>query len=190
MKKIIYSLATSLVLATGLSAVSFNQDSLKVGFEGYKTESMVGVAGEFKEVKYKFSKNTNTLASYLKGASAIVKPSSAFMGEGNDVITDNITKVFFPNLLGNSDIKVVFKDIVAGDNKGVISARVTIDKKSTLIPLSYTIENDKFVAKGQLDLHTFKNSSQALKALSDAAPGHGGISWPLVDIVFSADVVQ
>lgn len=190
MKKIIYSLAASLVLATGLSAVSFNQDSLKVGFEGYKTESMVGVAGEFKEVKYKFSKNTNTLASYLKGANAIVKPSSAFMGEGNDVITDNITKVFFPNLLGNSDIKVVFKDVVAGDNKGVISARVTIDKKSTLIPLSYTIENDKFVAKGQLDLHTFKNSSQALKALSDVAPGHGGISWPLVDIVFSADVVQ
>lgn len=52
------------------------------------------------------------------------------MGEGNDVITDNITKVFFPNLPGNSDIKVIFKDIVAGDNKGVISARVTIDKKA------------------------------------------------------------
>ncbi|MEE6566575.1 hypothetical protein VWM73_12145, partial [Campylobacter coli] len=42
------------------------------------------------------------------------------------------------------------------ENKGVISARVTIDKKSTLVPLSYTIENNKFVAKGQLDLHAFK----------------------------------
>ncbi|EAK1012934.1 hypothetical protein LU204_001066 [Campylobacter coli] len=190
MKKMFYGIAASLILATSLSAVSFNQDSLKVSFEGYKTEDMVGVGGEFKDVKYKFSKNTSTLASYLKGARAVVNPSSVFMGEGNEIITDNLAKVFFPSLLGNSDIKVVFKDVVTGENKGVISARVTIDKKSTLVPLSYTIENNKFVAKGQLDLHAFKNSSQALKALSDVAPGHGGISWPLVDIVFSTDVVQ
>ncbi|RJF79846.1 hypothetical protein [Campylobacter coli] len=190
MKKMFYGIAASLILATSLSAVSFNQDSLKVSFEGYKTEDMVGVGGEFKDVKYKFSKNTSTLASYLKGARAVVNPSSVFMGEGNEIITDNLAKVFFPSLLGNSDIKVVFKDVVTGENKGVISARVTIDKKSTLVPLSYTIENNKFVAKGQLDLHAFKNSSQALKALSDVAPGHSGISWPLVDIVFSADVVQ
>lgn len=188
MNKVIFSVATSLLLVSGLSAVSFKQDSLKIGFEGYKTKEMVGVSGEFKDVKYKFSKNTQDLANYLKGAKASIKPSSAFMGEGFDAITDNITKVFFPNLLGNSDIKVLFQDVVMGENKGVISAKITIDKKSTLVPLSYTIENNKFVAKGQLDLHTFKNGSKALKALSDVAAGHGGISWPLVDITFSADV--
>lgn len=31
---------------------------------------------------------------------------------------------------------------------------------------------------------------KALKALSDVAPGHGGISWPLVDISFNADLVE
>lgn len=108
MKKMFYGIAASLILATSLSAVSFNQDSLKVSFEGYKTEDMVGVGGEFKDVKYKFSKNTSTLASYLKGARAVVNPSSVFMGEGNEIITDNLAKVFFPSLLGNSDIKVVF----------------------------------------------------------------------------------
>lgn len=58
------------------------------------------------------------------------------------------------------------------------------------MPLTYTIKDDKFEAKGQLDLHTFKNASKALKALSDVAPGHGGISWPLVDISFNADLVE
>ncbi|HEB7649229.1 TPA: hypothetical protein RZI84_000255 [Campylobacter coli] len=190
MKKMFYGIAVSLILATSLSAVSFNQDSLKVSFEGYKTEDMVGVGGEFKDVKYKFSKNTSTLASYLKGARAVVNPSSVFMGEGNDIITNNITKVFFPALLGDTDIKVVFQDVIAGENKGVISAKITMDKKSTIVPLTYTIKDNKFEAKGQLDLHTFKNGSKALKALSDVAAGHGGISWPLVDISFNADLAE
>lgn len=190
MKKMFYSIAASLILATSLSAVSFNQNSLKVSFEGYKTEDMVGVGGEFKDVKYKFSKNTKDLASYLKGAKATIKPSNAFMGEGNDIITNNITKVFFPALLGDTDIKVVFQDVIAGENKGVISAKITMDKKSTIVPLTYTIKDNKFEAKGQLDLHTFKNGSKALKALSDVAAGHGGISWPLVDISFNADLAE
>ncbi|MBZ7964674.1 hypothetical protein [Campylobacter sp. 2457A] len=190
MKKILISAAVSLLLASNLSAFSFKQDSLKVDFEGYKTKDMIGVSGEFKDVKYKFSKKAKDLVGYLKGAKAVIKPSSAFMGEGNDVITHNITKVFFPKFLNKSDIKVMFQDVIAGDNKGLISAKITMNKKSIIVPLSYTIDNNKFVAKGQLDLHAFKNSSEALKALSDAAPGHGGISWPLVDLTFSADIVK
>lgn len=190
MKKIVLSILSSCLLASALSAVSFKEDSLKISFEGYKTKDMVGVEGEFKNVEYKFSKNAKDFASYLKGAKATIKPNNAFMGEGNDVITDNITKVFFPALLGNADIKVVFQDVIVGENKGVISAKITMDKKSTIVPLTYTIKDNKFEAKGQLDLHTFKNGSKALKALSDAAPGHGGISWPLVDISFNADLAE
>ncbi|MBM0637343.1 hypothetical protein LNU06_04795 [Campylobacter sp. VicNov18] len=190
MKMIFTSILSSCLLVSALSAVSFKEDSLKISFEGYKTESMVGVEGEFKNVEYKFPKNTKDLPSYLKGAKATIKPSEAFMGEGNDTITNNITKVFFPNLLGDTQIKVMFEDVVAGQNKGVISAKITMDKKSIIIPLVYELKDDKFKAKGQLDLHAFKNSSKALQALSDAAPGHGGISWPLVDISFDADVVE
>lgn len=190
MKKIFAGVLSSCLLASALSAVSFKEDSLKVSFEGYKTTDMVGVEGEFKKVAYQFSKNTQTLQSYLKGAKATIKPSDAFMGEGNDPITDNITKVFFPALLGKSDIQVLFDDVVAGDNKGVISAKITLDKKSATVPLTYEVKDGKFKAQGQLDLHTFKNGSKALKALSDAAPGHGGISWPLVNITLSADVTQ
>ncbi|TEY03564.1 hypothetical protein [Campylobacter sp. US33a] len=189
MKKSFFAVAL-LLLVSGLNAVSFDQNTLKVNFQAYKTEQMVGVPGEFKNVKYKFSKNTGDLASYLKGAKAIIKPSDAFMGEDNDIITENVVKVFFPALLGNSDIKVSFEEVIMGENKGVISAKITMDRKSVMVPLTYTIENNKFEAKGQFDLHTFKNASKALKALSDVAPGHGGISWPLVDITFSANIIQ
>ncbi|AXP08502.1 hypothetical protein N4T57_04115 [Campylobacter hepaticus] len=190
MKKIFVSVLSSCLLASALSAVSFKEDSLKISFEGYKTKDKVKVEGEFKGAQYQFSKNTKDLATYLKNAKAIIKPGDAYMGEDKDIITHNITKVFFPVLLGNTDIKVVFQDVVEGENKGLISAKVTMDKKSTVIPLSYEIKDKKFEAKGQLDLHTFKNGSKALKALSDAAPGHGGISWPLVDITFSADLAE
>lgn len=190
MRKILVSMLSSCLLASVLSAVSFKEDSIKVSFEGYKTKDMIGTKGEFKNVQYKFSKNTKDLESYLKGARAVIKPNNAFMGEGNDVITHNVTKVFFPALLGDTDIKVLFKDVVAGDNKGVVSAKITMDKKSAIVPLTYEVKDGKFEAKGQLDLHTFKNGSKALKALSDAAPGHGGISWPLVDITLSADVIE
>ncbi|ENY6720512.1 hypothetical protein ACFZWW_001433 [Campylobacter jejuni] len=190
MKKILISVLSSCLLASALSAVSFKEDSLKVSFEGYKTKDMIGTKGEFKNVEYKFSKNTKDLASYLKGAKATIKPSNAFMAEGNDIITNNITKVFFPALLGDTDIKVVFQDVIAGENKGVISAKITMDKKSIIVPLTYIIKDNKFEAKGQFDLHTFKNGSKALKALSDVATGHGGISWPLVDISFNADLAE
>ncbi len=73
---------------------------------------MVEVEGEFKNVEYKFSKNAKDFASYLKGAKATIKPSNA--------------------LLGDTDIKVVFQDVIASENKGVISAKITMDKKVLL----------------------------------------------------------
>ncbi|MCX2683119.1 hypothetical protein OQH60_04585 [Campylobacter sp. MIT 21-1685] len=188
MKKILVSVVASALLASSLSAISFKKESLKIDFEGYKTKEMIATAGTFKDVKYTFGKDGSSLTTYLKNAKATILPSNAFMGEGLELITENITKVFFPSLLGNGDIKVLFQDVVEGDNKGVISAKITLDKKSTIIPLTYTIQDSKFEAKGQLDLHTFKNASKALKDLSNVAPGHGGISWPLVSITFSADI--
>lgn len=190
MKKVILSSIAFCLLTSGLNAFSFKQDSLKIAFEGFKTADMVGVSGEFKEVKYSLGKDTKDINSYLKNAKATINPKSAFMGEDAEPITNNIVNVFFPSLLGQGDIKVVFQNLVEGDNKGIISAKVTLDKKSTIMPLSYTIKDGKFEAKGQLDLHNFKNGAKALKDLSDAAPGHGTISWPLVNVSFSADLAD
>ena len=188
MKKVILGLASSIILASSLNAFSFKKDSLKLTFEGYKTDQFIATAGEFTDVTYNFSKDTKSLESYLSKAKIVVKPSSAFMGEGNDLITENITKVFFPTLLGKQNIQVNIQNVVVGDETGLISAKISIGKESTIIPLRYTIDGKKFTAKGQLDLHNFKNASKALRALSDVAPGHGNISWSLVDLSFNAEL--
>ena len=189
MKNVALSVTASLFLLSSINAATLKKESIRVSFEGYKTEEMVGVKGEFKNIQYKLGKDTKSIAGTLKGASAIIAPNSVDMEEGNEEITKNIINAFFATLLPkNGNVQVNFRDVVEGNNKGVISAQITIENQSTIIPLTYMVNNNKFEAHGQLDLHVFNNANKALKALSDAAPGHGGISWPLVDIVVTADI--
>ena len=176
MKNVALSVTASLFLLSSINAATLKKESIRVSFEGYKTEEMVGVKGEFKNIQYKLGKDTKSIAGTLKGANAIIAPNSVDMEEGNEEITKNIINAFFATLLPkNGNVQVNFRDVVEGNNKGVISAQITIGNQSTII-------------HGQLDLHVFNNANKALKALSDAAPGHGGISWPLVDIVVTADI--
>ncbi|CAM2921397.1 hypothetical protein [Helicobacter burdigaliensis] len=188
MKKIVLGTLVSFALSATLFAGGIDTKSAKIEFEGYKTPAMVGTKGSFKSAKYTFGKDASSLKGQLEGAKAVISPKEVDMGENNEIITTNIIETFFKTLNDKGDIKVMFKNVVEGDNKGVISAKITINKQSTTIPLIYTIEGDKFVAKGQLDLHHFSNSVKALKALSDVAPGHQNISWSVVDITFSANM--
>lgn len=178
----------SVVLVSYLHAVTFDTQSLKTSFEGYKTKDMVNVEGSFKNVKYQFGKNTKSLSGILKGATATIMPSKVDMGD--ETITNNIANVFFRTLNQKGNIVVSFKDVVEGENKGVITAKITIGGEATIIPLSYTINGDMFEAVGQLDLHAFKNGKHALAALSKAAPGHGNMSWPLVNVKFEGKIQQ
>lgn len=185
MKKYLF---LSLISSAMLFAGGIDVNSAKVEFEGYKTPDMVGTKGTINNVKYTFGKDTSSISSQLRGAKAILSPSNIDMG--NSAITTNVVDTFFKVLNSKADFKVTFKDVDEGKDKGVISAKVTIGKRSTMVPMIYTIENGKLIAKGQLDLHAFTNASKALKALSDVAAGHNGISWSIVDIIFSADLAK
>ena len=185
MKKYVFllSAAFSFLCANGIDT-----ESVKVEFEGYKTSEMVGTKGVFKTGKFMFGKDNSSISSQLKNAKAVLSTKDIDMHDDNGIITTNIVQTFFEVLKANSDIHVSFENVVEGKDMGVITAKVTIGKESDLVPMAYKINDGKLVAKGDLDLHAFKNSSKALKALSDVAPGHKGISWPLVEIVFSADM--
>lgn len=173
---------------SGIYAQSIDKDSISVTFEGYKTADMVGVQGYFGHVKYTFSKDDGTLFGPLKGAKAVIVPSSANMGV--DIITGNIVNTFFKIFSGKNNLEVTFINIVEGNDKGVITANVKIGNEQNTFPLTYTIKDNKLEAKGQLDISGFQNSKEALTELSKVAPGHGNISWPLVNITFSADITN
>ncbi len=184
MKKLFATTALSLALSSALFAVSLDDKSVQIGFEGYKTPAMVGTKGAFKTAQFKFKSDTSSLTKQLTGATITLSPKDIDMGGAeNQAITDNIVKTFFSTFNKQGDIKVELINVIEGEFKGTISAKVTINKQSTIVPLSYVIEgNNEFSAQGRLDLAAFPNSTKALKALSDVAAGHLGISWNIVDI--------
>jgi len=186
MKKILVSSALSLALIGALNAASLDTKSFSVSFEGYKTPQMVATAGEFKSVKYKFGKDKTSIKGLLDGASATLSPKNIDMGV--DEVTNNIVNVFFKTLNNGQDFNVEIINVTEADNQGLISAKVTIGSQYEIIPLYYTIKEGNFEAKGFLDLAVFSNSAKALKALSDAAPGHQNLSWSLVQITLNAKV--
>ncbi|RDU70250.1 hypothetical protein CQA66_08600 [Helicobacter aurati] len=188
-KTVIVGSLLSLITSTFLHAATINQASVQVGFVGYKTPFMADVAGSFKNIKYTFGKDTKTLKGTLQGATAVIVPTSSNITDIEEA-TNNMNKVFFPALTGKNTIQVTFVKVVEGDGKGLISARIAIGKESCIVPLEYTIVDNKLIAKGKLDLNNFSNASKALQALSAAAAGHAGISWANVDISFSAELAK
>lgn len=183
------------LVCTALGAATIDKNSIEIKFEGFKTPQMIGLEGKFNDVKYTFKSDGNvsnktsdlSVASLLKGASAVIKTAS--LDTGVEDANKNLVGAFFKTLIGKNDIKVTIVDVMDGDNVGVILANVNMgSKKGVMFPLTYTITDGKLEAKGQLNLGMFNNSKKALEALSNAAPGHAGISWPLVNVTFSANI--
>ncbi|MCI7410810.1 MULTISPECIES: hypothetical protein [Helicobacter] len=184
----IFGLAvSSFMYANAMYANAIDTKSVKVEFVGYKAPVMADLAGSFKTIQYTFGKDTRSIVGVLQNASATIVPTSSEIPD-NEIATDNMNKVFFPTLLGKNNIKVTFIKVVEGEDTGLLRAKVVIGKESSIVPLVYTINNGKFVAKGTLDLHNFSQGEKALRALSDAAAGHAGITWGNVELIFTADV--
>ncbi|WDL69596.1 hypothetical protein IP364_06830 [Helicobacter winghamensis] len=187
MRSIIFAVFGILALSSTLFGAGLNKESIKIGFEGYKTPTMAGTKGVFTTAKFNFKKDDSTLSKQLVGASVILSPKNIDMGgEENQVITDNVINAFFGTLNNKNDIKVEIINVIEGEYKGTISAKVIINRQSVIVPLNYEIlGNKEFQAQGRLDLLAFSNAPKALKALSDVAAGHLGVSWNIVDITIN-----
>lgn len=184
MRNMVLTIFGFLVSSSVLFGAGLDKTSIQIEFEGYKTPTMAGTKGVFKTAKFNFNRDDSTLSKQLIGASVILSPKDIDMGgEENQVITDNIVNTFFDTLNSKSDIKVEIINVLEGEYRGTISAKVIINRQSAVVPLDYEILGNKdFQAQGRLDLNAFSNTPKALKALSDVAAGHLGMSWNIVDI--------
>lgn len=186
MKKLIVTAFGSVILSSALFAAGLDKTSIKIDFEGYKTANMIGTKGMFKTATFNLKKDDSSLATQLTGATVVLSPKDIDMGgEANQLITDNIVNAFFGTLNNKNDFKVEIVNVLEGEGKGTISAKVIINRQTEIIPLTYTITGKDFQAQGRLDLAVFSNSAKALKALSDAAPGHLNLSWNIVDVTIT-----
>lgn len=184
MKKIALSLA--LLGLVGLSAATLDASAAQVGFEGYKLAKKTAVPGTFKDVKFNFTTTEGSVPAILKGATADIDFTKidTKLPVRNQNIVNKLVK-----LLTSHDIKVSFDEVTGDDTKGDIKAKVVMNGVSKEVPLSYTVEGGKLVAKGEINQMDFMPKAfEAFKADKVIAGLHQKMTHPEVGISFTAPV--
>lgn len=186
MKKILMSLLTLALLGVIANATTIDTSKVQTQWTAYKTADKVAVNGTFKDIKYKFGKNTSSIASTLEGATATIDPMKVDLG---DPTKNKNVKDFFFSQFKNGGIKVTFKDVMEGKNQGTILASVNMNGKTLKVPMEYTITDNTFNATGILDILEFTNLNNAFKKLATGCHElHEGMTWSQVKINFSAPI--
>lgn len=182
MKKIILSALVSMGLCFG---ASIDASKIEMYWVGYKFANKVAVKGTFKDVVYKLKKNQGSVKDMLKGATATVTLSK--LHTGNPASEKNLNEGFFSKF-ASPEISVKITQVMEGENQGTLLAKVTMNKKSQLIPMQYTIVDGKIQAKGVLDLLSFKLNKPLESLMKTCGELHKGYTWTQVEIGFSAPI--
>ena len=183
MKKIIMGIA---LIGSIACAATIDAQKAEVQWTAFKTPAKIGVKGKFDDVQFKFGtpNKTQSLESQLNNATATIDIMKV---NTNDADRDEtLRKNFFDNFNKKEPIKVTFKDVIEGKDKGTILANVRMNGKSQIVPMQYEIVSKKLVAKGVLDLSEFglENARTSLqKAVADL---HENLTWSQVEIALEA----
>ncbi|WP_205435958.1 YceI family protein [Helicobacter suis] len=177
-------MALGVLLACGLvHATSIDTTKVSMGFTAFKTAKKVGVNGSFDHVAYRFGKDTSSIAHMLDKASATIDVSHVNLND--PVKTKNVKEAFF-DLFKDKTLKVIFRNVVAGDGQGSILASVRMNGKSVKVPMSYHITNKELVATGVLDILEFGLQNEFAKLAAQCHAQHEKLTWSQVEITFKA----
>ncbi|MCE3047170.1 YceI family protein [Helicobacter kayseriensis] len=183
MKKIVLA---SILTIGACFGINLDTSKTQMYWEAYKLINKTPVKGSFSDVQYKFSKKSGISGSLL-GATAKIDLSKVVTG--NPVSEENLTNSFFKKFEGK-DIKVKIEQVIEGEDKGTILAKITMNKKSQLVPMQYEIKEGQLIAKGIFDVLSFKLDG-ALKQLAKACQDfHEGYTWSQVEVGFIIPVQQ
>ncbi|WP_121020666.1 YceI family protein [Helicobacter vulpis] len=164
-------------------ATTIDTGKLSMSFTAFKTPKKAGVEGTFAGVNYRFNKDTSSVAHMLDKASATIDVSHVDLHD--ELKSKNVKEAFF-DLFKDKNLKVTFRNVVAGENQGTILASVRMNGRSVKVPMSYTIENNELVATGVLDVLEF-GLKDALQKLAKACEAqHEKLTWSQVKITFKA----
>lgn len=182
MKKIILGAFVSMGLCFG---ASIDTSKIEMYWAGYKFANKTAVKGTFKDVAYKLKKNQGSIADMLKDATATIALSN--LHTGNPASEKNLSEGFFSNF-ASPEISVKIMQVMEGENQGTLLAKVSMNKKTQLIPMQYVIADGKIQAKGVLDLLSFKLDKAIEGLIKACGQLHKGYTWTQVEIGFSAPI--
>lgn len=182
MRKIIKNSALSLMTLAVLSSVveakeCFNTDKINITWTSYKTLAKIGVGGDFSKVDLKVS-NTDSLSVKKMLMDAKITTSLENLDAKLDLKNSNIAKFFTAHL----DDKAVRAKIVAVHDKKM-DVSIELNKVTLVIPMSYTVEDNKVKAKGVIDALDYK-LVPALGILNSNVAGHLNKGWNDISIGF------
>lgn len=180
MKKLVLSALVSMGLCFG---ASIDTSKIEMYWVGYKLANKTAVKGSFSDVAYKLKKKQGSIKEMLEGASAKITLSN--LNVANPEAKKNLSEGFFSKF-ASPEISVKIIQVMEGENQGTLLAKVSMNKKSQLIPMQYTLTDGKIQAKGVLDILSFK-LDKALEGLIKACGKlHQGYTWTQVEFGFSA----
>jgi len=184
MKKIVLALATLYTLGQTNGAVLSQEKSIIVDWKAYKTLGKIGVGGKFTDVTYTpTALEGSNLESLLVGSKVVINTSK--IDTGNPARDETLVKFFFEQMSDKS-INATIKEIKP--KTGTLKVAIEMNKKTLLIPMKYSYANEKFEAKGVIDLFDF----QADKALASINKScfelHSGKTWSDVAIGFTTTI--
>jgi hypothetical protein len=165
---------------------SIKQDGVKVKWTAFKTPAKAGVSGIFKKLGMSKHGMGKSLKGVLTGATYKIDTESIFSkNPGRDI---KIAKFFFSTLEGGPQIS---GEILGMDpKKKRISLQVKMNDIVKTVPLSYSIQRNKLVAKGHIDIFDFAMGDE-LKALNKACfEKHEGKTWSDVSIELQAKFIK
>lgn len=172
-----------------LNAQSIDTANAKAGFTAYKSPKMLAVGGTFNNIVFKFKKG-DSIATQLEGASATMEANAINLGDAakDASLKANFFSQFKKDKKGKQLIRVVFREVVAGENLGTMLASVSMNGKSQKVSMQYTIQDGTLTAKGVIDVLDFGLSEAFAKLAKACEALHEGRSWTQVEIYFSAPV--
>ncbi len=178
MKKIILSSILALGLVSSLNAYELNGD-LGVKWTGFKTAKKVGVSGTFKDIKLSITK-TDKLADFLK--SAKVEIDAMKIDSKLPFRDKNITSTLF----SLASAKTVTGSISNVDeSKKTLVLDVTMNSITKQVPMTYTLEAGKIIAKGTLEILDFDMKSSFDAFAKKCGGFHAGKTFSDVDVEFT-----
>ena len=188
MKKIFSSVAVASLLCVGANALEIDAASVKTHFTGFKLAKKLGVNGEIDGAEYKFGKNSGSAVEILEGTTANMDFANK---NTKDKIRDkNIQRTYVDNLK-NSKISASLKNVKGDDVSGNATGVITFNDVTKEIPMTYKVENNKLVVKGEINMRTDFNTEESFTALStdkQISALHGKKTWEEVEIYFDVDV--
>ena len=174
MKKIIIS---GLLLAiTAFAQCTYQSDTAKVTWKAFKTYEKIGVAGSFNQITFT-PKTAQNLEELLTGSRVLIDTKSVNSGNaGRDATL--VASFFKIQNVTSIDAKIVS----VKDAKALV--QITMNEITKTIPMAYTVQEGKVVAKGTIDLGDFTMLSSLQAINKSCFDLHGGKTWQDVEIGF------